>query len=337
MDKMCCSSCDLMFVFRESGYLFLHGMDDLESMYPEAIKANGELYLPYRSKEEVMEQVQTILSKLDRYDHIEGNLVQAICRPSIMYSLHQLLQNIKEHDMIQIIRQTEFISFFQPIVSLHSNEIIAFEALLRDPLARVSPGRLFEAAQATGLHYLLDMKARQTAIQSRMGVIPHGIKSFINFLPSTIYDPAFSVKSIIQHIERHHVRPEDIVFEVVETEEIVDIDHLKTIFSVYKQEGIKVALDDFGSGHSTLEVLVQLVPDYVKIDRAHIMNCDQDVTKQKGLIELVNISKELGIKSLAEGVERKEELEFCRAIGIELAQGYYLGKPEQTPKLIVSV
>lgn len=337
MDKMCCSSCDLMFVFRESGYLFLHGIDDLESMYPEAIKSNGGLYLSYRSKADVMEQVQTILSRVDRCDHIEGNLVQAICRPSITYSLHQLLQNIKEHDMIQIIRQTEFISFFQPIVSLHSNEIIAFEALLRDPLARVSPGRLFEAAQATGLHYLLDMKARQTAIQSRMDVIPHGIKSFINFLPSTIYDPAFSVKSIIQHIERHHVRPEDVVFEVVETEEIVDIDHLKTIFSAYKQEGIKVALDDFGSGHSTLEVLVQLVPDYVKIDRAHIMNCDQDVRKQKELIELVNISKELGVTSLAEGVERKEELEFCRDIGIELAQGYYLGKPEQTPKLIVSV
>ena len=226
---------------------------------------------------------------------------------------------------IEIIRETEFTSFFQPIVSLQGEEVIGFEALLRDPLARVSPGKLFEVAQDTGLHHLLDMKARQIAIKSRVGKIPNGIKSFINFLPSTIYKPQFSIKNTMQSMEQHHVRPEDVVFEVVETEKIDDINHLKDIFNVYKQQGIKVALDDFGTGYSTLEVLVQLVPDYVKIDRSQIMNCDQDEVKQKYLIDLVKIVRNSVLFLLLKGLNEKKNLIFVEKLGLSLLKDIIWG------------
>ena len=288
----------------------------------------------FYSKEEVIDKVQNILAIPNIDPNIEANIIPEICSPLMLFSLQQLAQNISEYETIQIIRDTDFTSFFQPIVSLQDESLIGYEALLRDPLSRVSPAKLFEVAQATGIHHLLDMRARQIAIKSRVGKVPNGVKSFINFLPSTIYKPECSIKNTMISMKLHHVSPEDVVFEVVETEKIADIDHLKSIFNVYKQEGIKVALDDFGTGHSTYEVLVKLVPDYVKIDRSLIMNCDQDIMKQKHLMDIVKISKELGIISLAEGIERRAELEICRATGIELAQGYYFGKPESKPKLL---
>lgn len=241
---------------------------------------------------------------------------------------------IKEYETFEIIRDAKFCSYFQPIVSIEDHEVIGFEALLRDPLSRVSPRKLFEIAQGMGVHHLLDMRARQLAIQSRVGQVPNGVKSFINFLPSSIYQPKFNIQKTMQSMEQHKVRPEDVVFEIVETEKIEDIEYLKTIFDMYKQEGIKIALDDFGAGHSTYEVLMKLKPNYVKIDRSHIMNCDQDIIKQKRLIDIVHITKQLGIISIAEGIERKEELEACQQIGIKLAQGYYLGKPESKPNLM---
>lgn len=326
-----CIACNLMFNFREEGYLFIVEMNMVKRLYPNAFEKNGGIYLPYYSKEDVLEKVQTLSNVNPK---IKANISSEITIPYVMYSLNQLAQNIKEYETIKIIRNTDFISFFQPIVSLQDEEVMGYEALLRDPLSRVSPAKLFEVAQTTGIHHLLDMRARQTAIKSRVGNIPNGVKSFINFLPSTIYNPLFSIKNTMESMKQHNVRPEDVVFEVVETEKIADIDHLKSIFSVYKQEGIKVALDDFGTGNSTYEVLVKLGPDYVKIDRSIIMNCDQDLGKQQHLIDIVKTSRELGIISLAEGIERKEELEICREIGIELAQGYYFGKPESKPKLL---
>lgn len=333
--KRTCISCELIFNLREEGYLFILETNLIKRVYPNAIEKNGGIYLPFHSKEDIMEKVETILTLPNIDPKIEANILPEMCIPLVMFPLHQVALKIKEYETIEIIRDTEFISYFQPIVSLQDEGVIGYEALLRDPLSRVSPSKLFKVAQATGLHHLLDMRARQVAIKSRVGQIPDGVKSFINFLPSTIYQPQFSIKNTMQSMKQHNVRSEDVVFEVVETEKIADINHLKSIFNVYKQEGIKVALDDYGTGNSTFEVLEKLVPDYVKIDRSLIMNCDQDMLKQKHLMDIVKTSKELGIISLAEGIERKEELEICRAIGIELAQGYYFGKPQSKPQFFV--
>lgn len=118
---------------------------------------------------------------------------------------------------------------------------------------------------------------------------------------------------------------------MVETEKIIDIEHLKNVFATYKRSGMKVALDDVGAGFSTVDMLTLLQPDYVKIDRHYIQNCDQEKEKQHFLKEVIHIANELSIHVLAEGIERKEELDYCREIGIPLAQGYYIGKPSPNP------
>ena len=86
------------------------------------------------------------------------------------------------------------------------------------------------------------------------------------------------------------------MFEVVETEKIEDVNHLKHVFEQYKKQGIQVALDDVGAGFSTLDMLSLLQPDYVKIDRAFISNCDTVTENEAFLRKARHLTKEMGIQ-----------------------------------------
>lgn len=226
-----------------------------------------------------------------------------------------------------------FTAHMQPILSLENGEIEAYEFLLRPTNHNYSfkPYDFFEFARNSGLQSFLDSEARKKAIEISSLLIPRGIKRFINFLPSSIYDPAHCLRTTFQAVEEHGVDPGDLVFEVVETEKIHRIDHLNNIFKTYKGQGMKVALDDLGTGYATKELLLALKPDYAKIDRRYIDQCHNDLEKQKALIDLGKLAKEEGILLLAEGIEQKEEADFCAEIGIAFGQGYYYGKPSDKP------
>ncbi|PLT34564.1 EAL domain-containing protein [Bacillus sp. V5-8f] len=304
-------------------------MDILEAI-PSRMENDKGIFIAYHSSADLSDKLGR-LSLVPEADTFESTLLKKLEDPIITYPLREVASRVGNHETVKIIQSTEFIGFFQPIVLLRDKSLFAYESLLRDPLGRISPGQLFKVAQETGMQSLLDQKARETAIKGRVGKINNGIKSFINFLPSTIYNPDYCLRHTFHIVERYGINPEDLVFEVVETEKIDDIDHLKKIFRTYQNQGMAVALDDFGAGYSTLDVLVQLQPDYVKIDRSNIMFCDSDTGKQEFLKNVVHVARELNIRTLAEGVERVEELQFCKDIGIDLAQGYLIGRPEAEP------
>jgi EAL domain-containing protein (putative c-di-GMP-specific phosphodiesterase class I) len=247
-------------------------------------------------------------------------------------SLEQLEIRFANDSLISIISNHDFTSHMQPIVNF-DEEIVGFELLLR-PLPQGSafqPYELFEIARQTGFHSFLDRAARISAIETSARLLPKGIKRFVNFLPSSIYNPSFCLTHTFEAIARLDEDPEDFVFEVVETERINDMGHLQAIFAEYRKQGMRVALDDVGAGYSTVEVMSSLKPDYVKIDRALITYCDQDAVKQKVLKDILNRATAFGAKVLAEGIERREEFLYCRDIGVQLGQGYLFGKPEDKP------
>ncbi|MEK3732278.1 MULTISPECIES: EAL domain-containing protein [Paenibacillus] len=235
-------------------------------------------------------------------------------------------------DMLNIILDQQFTSHMQPIVD-RCEQIVAYEFLLRPAKngRPFPPQRLFDTARRAGLHYFLDREARNAAIEASAKWLPSGVKRFINFLPSSISDPKKSLVQTFRVLESHHLDPCDFVFEVVETERIDDIQHLQAIFDTYRKHGISLAMDDVGAGYSTLEQMVLLKPDYVKIDRSLIDHCEQNSVKQQQLQMITRTAHEFGAKVLAEGIERREEFQYCRQIGIELAQGYLFGKPAERP------
>jgi EAL domain-containing protein (putative c-di-GMP-specific phosphodiesterase class I) len=248
------------------------------------------------------------------------------------------LERIQHTDLLRVIQQQLFTTYSQPIIDLRSNDIYGYEFLLRPVEEGPSffPYELFQMAQRSGLQALLDGKARIASIQNGAAAVPQGIKRFINFLPSSIYDPKHCLATTFKAAADAGVDPNDLVFEVVETEEIADIDHLKSILTAYQEQGMKVALDDLGAGHSTIEVLKELCPDYVKIDRKIVSFCDEDEDKQQMIQQIVQTAKVIGAMVLAEGIERKEEAEFVSRCGVQLAQGYYFGKPAPTEDLILT-
>ncbi|QAS54698.1 hypothetical protein HLI_17625 [Halobacillus litoralis] len=159
-----------------------------------------------------------------------------------------------------------------------------------------------------------------------------GQKIFINFLPSTIYVPEFCLQHTFQIVEEFNIDPSDLVFEVVETEKIKDVDHMKSILDTYKSSGMKVALDDVGAGYSTLEMLNLLQPDFLKIDRSYIQNCHTSPEKQAFLYKVMDRAKHIGIKVLAEGIETRDEWNWLHALGVNYGQGYFIGCPEAVPE-----
>jgi EAL domain-containing protein (putative c-di-GMP-specific phosphodiesterase class I) len=320
-----CIQCGLPFQLFETGYLFILNNDD----YNLTILNERWSMERYQSLKELEELLHEAAAQLDDQTRIKAGISKTPELPLMSISLTSLLARVRDRETVDLINYGRLVSYLQPIVSLKNGvHLYGYESLLRtEAPQQVSPGKLFSTAHETGLLSLLDKRAREAAIKSKKEKIPAGIKSFINFLPSTIYNPEYCLRHTFNLVNQYQIDPDELVFEVVESEKIADIDHLKKVLNTYKRQGMKVALDDVGAGFSTLEVLEMLNPDYVKIDRQYINRCDQDTANQEFLARVIELAEKLGITVLAEGIERKEELDYCMKIGIDLAQGYYLGKP----------
>ncbi|MBB6453506.1 EAL domain-containing protein (putative c-di-GMP-specific phosphodiesterase class I) [Salirhabdus euzebyi] len=336
MIRRSCVECGLPFPIQEKGFLYIYSqpllVESFRSFSFPFIQKDNTILFPYEEKETLKKIIDSLLRlKIKNLFAYTGQKKDKIVQP--MISIETLYERIKTEPIVDFIAKGNLVSHFQPIVQLQDFSIYGYESLLRssDTNIQINPGELFQVAQQTGLHSLLDQRARETAVKSRVNKIGSGVKSFINFLPSTIYNPKFCLQHTFSIVEKYNVEPEDLVFEVVETEKITDVNFLVDIFNTYKESGMKVALDDVGAGYATLEMLKKLSPDYVKVDRQFISYCDQNVEKQSFLQEVMNIAKGMGIKILGEGIERKEELDYCRSIDMDLAQGYYIGKPQAEP------
>ena len=236
-------------------------------------------------------------------------------------------------DLLYILENSSLITMFHPIVNPNTGEIYAYEALtrgVREDKSIMPPNELFEKARSMDLLFFLDRICRETVIKnaSEQNITK---KIFINFIPTSIYDPEKCLKSTDEALKKYNLKPENVVFEVVETEYIEDYYHLNNILSYYKDKGYGTALDDIGSGYSTIASLLTLETDYMKIDMELIKNINNNPENQQKVRKYIQIAKENHIISLAEGVETKEELDILMEMGIELVQGYYFARPSEVP------
>lgn len=189
---------------------------------------------------------------------------------------------------------------------------------------------MFAIAGAADLLFNLDRACRLAAIR---GSREHrlGKTIFVNFNPTTIYNPNYCLRTTMQAINQAGLQPYDVVFEVVETEEVADVQHLLSILDYYRNHGFKVALDDLGAGFSSLNLLTRLRPDFVKLDMGLVRNVDTDT--YKGIIteNLINMAHGLGVKVIAEGVETQGEWEWLVNCGADYLQGFLFATPAAPP------
>ncbi|MCW2925459.1 MAG: ycgG [Thermoleophilia bacterium] len=237
--------------------------------------------------------------------------------------------------LLALLREGRIHNHFQPIVGVGDTSIVHGHELLlrgmeRDGSTTIPPNRIFDAARDADMLFQLDLAARRTAIAS---AAREGLETqvFVNFSPTSIYDPVFCLRSTVAAIESSGLRREQVVFEVVESDRTTDVSHLKGILDYYRSQGFRVALDDFGAGYSSVNMLHQLRPDYVKLDMELIRDVDVDPYKSAIARKVLEIAQELGIASIVEGVERPGELEWAVEHGADYVQGYLVAKPTAVP------
>ncbi len=229
-----------------------------------------------------------------------------------------------------ILDARRFTSVLQPIVeAADPTRIFAREALFRaaDRDGSVVPAHyLFEVARGCGLLTELDLAARASAIDA-MARARHPEALFVNLMPSAIDDPLATLAHTVDSIDHLGLSHDRVVFEVVESEHAPDIVHLRGLLATYRDAGFRVALDDVGAGYSSLNRLHQLRPDFVKLDMDLVRGVDRDPYKALIARKTIEIATELGIATIAEGVETPGELEWARAHGAAYVQGYACGMP----------
>lgn len=225
-----------------------------------------------------------------------------------------------------LLLQDSIVNFIQPIVDA-SESIHGYEMLARFHDGKggvLSPFEVFTAAKLRNRTFSLDRLCRMTAVRNAANI---QAKVFINFIPTAIYSPEHCLQSTVQLENQLGIEPSRFVFEVVETEEVEDIEHLKSILLYYKKKGFQYALDDVGEGFSTIDVLRQLKPHYMKLDMKYVQGVSQDSQKQVMAKDFLYTALEVGAVPLAEGVEEREDFLWLKNEGYQLFQGYFFGKP----------
>jgi len=217
---------------------------------------------------------------------------------------------------------------YEPIVNTTTREIAGYEALVRGPWDSPlhSPAALFGMAEETGLVFELDCLCRRVALRGAKGLAP-GKKLFLNCLPTSIHDPTFRGDVLRRTLEELRLRPSDLVFEISEKESIENFSIFREMRDRYAELGFRIALDDTGVAYGSLESIMELDPDYIKVDLSLVRGIDTDPPRQELLRALHAVAVKLGAQIIAEGIETSEELATLHAIGVPLGQGYLFGRP----------
>ncbi|MDH4438948.1 MAG: EAL domain-containing protein [Rhizobium sp.] len=215
---------------------------------------------------------------------------------------------------------------FQPIVDIRTGCVFAHEALVR---GQNGEGALtvLEKVNAEN-RYAFDQQCRVNAIElaSKLFEPTDNAKLSINFMPNAVYEPRACIRVTLAAAMKTGFPLDRIIFEFTENEQL-DTKHLLHILRTYRDMGFKTAIDDFGAGHSGLNLLAHFQPDIVKLDMDLIRNINIDNIKRTIVKHTLHMLEDLAITPLCEGVETAEELKVLRDLGVHLVQGYVLAKP----------
>ncbi len=224
---------------------------------------------------------------------------------------------------------------YEPIVNLTTREILGYEALVRGPWGSEvhSPGSLFQMAEETGLVFELDCLCRRTALRGARG-LPPGKLLFLNCLPTAIHDPSFREDVLRRTLEDLRLRPSDVVLEISEKESVGNFAIFREARDYYGELGFKVALDDTGVAYGSLEAVMELSPDYIKMDLSLVRSIDTDPPRQELLRALHAVAGKLKAEIIAEGIETSEELATIQSVGVPYGQGYLFGRPAPLRRIV---
>ncbi len=249
-----------------------------------------------------------------------------IYNPSIDKS-ETIARNIRASKQLkQAIAHGQIIPYFQPIRAFASGQVVKYEALARIRLNEkevLTPYHFLEATKLTKLSGVIT----RAILRQTLEVARHTTVHFsVNIAASDISSEE-DTEAIFALLEHYKECAGRITFEILESEELDSYEEVAVFINRVKRLGAAVAIDDFGSGYSNFEKLLQLDLDILKIDGSLIKNIDHDAYARMVVELVVDFASRAGLRTIAEFVHSKAVAETARALGIDCAQGYYYGKP----------
>ena len=224
---------------------------------------------------------------------------------------------------------------FQPIVDTHTGEVFAYEALMRPDMPEFkSVLDVLEVAKYEGkLNQIEEMTwfeaMRAFVVQEKAGNISPDCCIFVNSIPNQALTKQLEYEFF--HEFKEYVGK--VVMELTEGEQL-EKEFWEDRQKIYKQRGLRIALDDYGTGYNSEKMLITVMPDYIKVDIAIVKDIDQSTDKQAMVEYIVNYAHQRNRYIIAEGVENEEEMETVIRLGVDYVQGYYVAKPSFIPEKI---
>lgn len=213
---------------------------------------------------------------------------------------------------------------FQPIVDVNENKVFSYEALVRGK-NNESASYVFSQIPKEDL-LIFDQQAKKIAI-ALAAKLKIGCYINLNFLPCTLQSTGSYISEILEFAEQHHLARNQIIVEVTEEEVISDPQNFSRFINKYRATGIKVAIDDFGAGYAGLNLLVDFLPDIIKLDINLIRNIHNHGSRQAIVKAILQICIDLGIDVIAEGIETLDEYYWLKSHNIKFFQGFLFAKP----------
>jgi EAL domain-containing protein (putative c-di-GMP-specific phosphodiesterase class I)/putative methionine-R-sulfoxide reductase with GAF domain len=206
----------------------------------------------------------------------------------------------------------------QPVVRAADQLVVGYESLARMPFQPVHPPDWWLArAEDVGLRSQLEIACLRAATE--LGPTPDGRLLFVNLSPSLLAN--VSALDLLDEL------PDRLVIELTEQEAVGDYEELRRDLAPWLSRGVRIAIDDTGAGYSSLRHVIELTPDFLKLDRELVRDLDHDRNRRALVSAVVAFAGEVGTSVIAEGVETATELEVLRDAEVDLVQGYLLARP----------
>ena len=229
------------------------------------------------------------------------------------------------------ISSNQFVMFYQALVDVKTEKITTAEALIRwqhPERGMVFPGTFMPFAEKNAYGIQIDLLVLTMACQQINAWLEKGIDLTVsvNISPRHFYN-GLIYDSVSKVLSANKVDPSRLRLEILETIVLDDFASAVKVISDLASLGVGIALDDFGSGYSSLEYVAKLPLDYLKIDRSFLMNLEENPSNRIILETIMTLANGMKVKTVAEGVETKRHFDFLREIGCDVAQGYFINKP----------
>jgi EAL domain-containing protein (putative c-di-GMP-specific phosphodiesterase class I) len=225
----------------------------------------------------------------------------------------------------RLLREKQFFHMYQPLFSLSNWDIYGYEGLFRSEFC-MNPEDVFRLAKTNGRLYELDTQSLFQALLTFSKYRKNNKNLiFVNVFPSTLSNPSFFY-FLEQSLNQITIPYQRIVLEINEGETIEDIKAFRQIVFRLKNYGFLIAIDDLGKGFSKIQRVIELEPNFIKLDRYFSVDLSLSTQKQR-LIPLVMDFCKGCAETILEGIEEPKDLATAKLLGVSIAQGFLLGKP----------